>query len=113
MAAPSGNSPAKQLSQGLAIEYKAFLRKFFSSGAGTLFVIASCYYKTSGFTISLEKNDAGQLSLMETPPTGVFLNLVTYYTASWTNNEDPDTEPSHLSIVDGHGTHRVPVKHWD
>jgi hypothetical protein len=104
--------PVKRLSQGLAIEYKAFVRKFFTPGAGTLFVIASCYYKTSGFTISLENDASGQLSLMEVPPSGVFLNLVTYYSASWTNNRDPDTEPSHITIVDGHGSHKVHVKPW-
>jgi hypothetical protein len=105
-------APGKQLSQGLAIEYKAFVRKFFTPGAGTLFVIASCYYKTSGFTISLEKDASGQLSLMEVPPSGVVLDVVTYYSASWTNNLDPDTEPGHITIVDGSGSHKVHVKAW-
>jgi hypothetical protein len=113
MSSPSPTSPAKPLSKGLAIEYKAFLRKFFTPGAGTLFVIASCYYDTSGFTISFEKNAAGELTLVEEPPSGIFLNLVTYYSATWTNNADPDAEPTHIMIVDGEGTHRVHVRPWD
>ena len=62
---------------GSAIEYKAFVRKFFDQGAG------------------------------------VILNIVTYYLASWTNNVNADREPTHLTITDGHGAHRIPVNLWD
>jgi hypothetical protein len=106
-------APTQQPSNGTAIEYKAYVRKFFNQGAGTLFVIASCYYITSGFTLNFVETAPGHLTLMETPPTGVILNIVTYYLANWTNNVNADQEPSHLTITDGHGTHRVPVKHWD
>ncbi len=106
-------SPGKQPSNGNAIEYKAFVRKFFDRGAGTIFVIASCTYDISGFTIFFEETQPGQLTLMETPPTGIFTNLVTYYSASWTNNANAAQEPGHLMITDGQGTHRVHVKPWE
>jgi hypothetical protein len=102
-----------QLSQGKAIEYKAYERRFFETGAGTLFVVASCYYITSGFTIFFEENSSGQLCLMEQPPTGVFLNMVTYYVASWTNNRNADTNQDHLTIVDGYGEHHIRVRSWE
>jgi hypothetical protein len=105
-------APVRQLSNGNAIEYKAFVRKFFAVGEGTLFVIASCYYITSGFTIFFEENQPGDLSLMETPPTGIVLDLVTYYVASWTSNVDADHVPTHLTITDAHGAHRVHVTPW-
>ena len=80
---PSGSAPAAALSHGFAIEYKAFARAF-SKGdnAGVLFLLASCYYPTSGFTIFFEEL-AGKYQLMEQPPTGVFMNLVTHYAACW------------------------------
>ena len=113
MSAPAVPTPAPQLSQGNAIEYKAFVRKFFDIGAGTLFVMASCYYDIGGMTIFFETDGSGQLSLMELPPSGEFTHLVTAYVTSWTNAFNPDTEPKHLTIVDGHGTHTVHVKPWD
>ena len=63
MATPAVPTPTTQLSRGNAIEYKAYVRKFFETGAGTIFVVASCYYDTSGFTVFFEKNSAGQLML--------------------------------------------------
>ncbi len=113
MATSAVPTPTTQLSRGNAIEYKAYVRKFFEVGAGTIFVVASCYYDTSGFTVFFEKNSAGQLCLMEQPPTGVFLNLVTYYVASWTNNENADDNPNHLTIVDGYGEHHVHLRSWE
>lgn len=113
MSAPAVPTSTPQLSQGNAIEYKAYVRKFFETGEGTLFVVASCYYDTSGFTIFFEQNSSGQLCLMQQPPTGVFLNLVTYYVASWTSNKNADANPNHLMIVDGYGEHHVHVRPWD
>src|SRR5260370_5431587 len=81
----TATSPGQELSRGLDIEYKAFARSFQPDGtAAVLYLIATCYYKTSGFTIFIEE-DSGQFNLMEQPPTGIFRDIVTYYDASWTN----------------------------
>src|SRR5580704_17546952 len=76
-------TPAPGLSHGLEIEYKAFARSFTQDKkVGTLYLMATCSFVTSGFTIFFEE-DSGNFKLMEQPPTGVFLNLVTYYAATW------------------------------
>jgi hypothetical protein len=111
----SGPAPTGALSHGIAIEYQAFARSF-SKGdsAGVLFLLASCYYPTSGFTIFFEEN-AGKYQLMEQPPTGVFLNLVTYYAACWPAQGvsfEADDPPKHVTIVDAQGEHVVKVRHW-
>jgi hypothetical protein len=113
--APSGSAPATSLSHGLAIEYKAFARSF-SKGdsAAVLFLLASCYYPTSGFTIFFQEN-AGKYQLMEQPPPGVFMNLVTYYAACWPTKGvsfESDNLPKHVTIVDAQGEHSVEVRHW-
>ena len=113
MSATTFPTPAAQLSQGNAIEYKAYVRKFFETGGGTLFVIGSCYYGTTGFTLFFQENSSGQLCLMQQPPSGVVLNMVTYYVASWTSNRDTDANPKYLTIVDGNGEHQVHVKPWE
>ena len=56
MSATAVSAPAAQLSQGEAIEYKAYVRKFFDTGDGTLFVLASCYYPIGGMTIFFQEN---------------------------------------------------------
>ncbi|HZS54612.1 MAG TPA: hypothetical protein VFA65_09430 [Bryobacteraceae bacterium] len=106
-------TPTAQLSQANAIEYKAYVRKFFDTGDGTLFVIASCYYDNGGMTIFFNETNPGQLSLMEQPPTGAFTNIVSAYVASWTSKFNADKNPPHLTITDGHGQHRVPVRSWN
>ncbi len=71
-AALSGSEPATALSHGLAIEYRAFARTFSKGDNGAvLFLLASCYYLTSGFTIFFEENGE-KYQLMEQPPTAVF-----------------------------------------
>ncbi len=115
-ATSTGTPPGSGLSHGLAIEYKAFARSFAQdSAAAVLYLMATCYYPTNGFTIFFEQ-DSGKFKLMEQPPTGVFLNLVTYYVASWPTNgvsEQADTLPKHVTIVDAQGEHRVHVKPWN
>ena len=110
----TGTSPQSGLSHGLEIEYKAFTRSFAQdNAAAVLYLMATCYYPTNGFTIFFEE-DSGKFNLMEQPPTGVFLNLVTYYVASWPPNgvSEEKALPTQVTIVDSHGEHRVHVKPW-
>ena len=110
----SGPDPAATgLSHGIDIEYKAFARHFGQSKVAVLYLVATCYYKTSGFTILFEE-DSGKFKLMEQPPTGVFRNLVTYYVASWPQDgmSGERVPPTQLTMVDSHGEHRVPVRPW-
>jgi hypothetical protein len=111
----SGSAPTTGLSHGIALEYKAFARSFPKGDtAGVLFLLASCYYPTSGFTIFFQEN-SGKYQLMEQPPTGVFLNLVTYYAACWPTKGvsfESDDLPKHVTIVDAQGEHSVEVRQW-
>ena len=98
-------APVTQISHGLAIEYKAFVRTFFEDQtAGVLYLMATCFYDTSGFTIFFEPNGSNpsKFKLMEQPPTGVFLNLATYYGAIWRTDgvSDLQTLPTHVMIED-------------
>jgi hypothetical protein len=76
--------------------------------------MATCSYATSGFTIFFEE-DSGKIKLMEQPPAGVFMNLVTYYAASLPTTGSPGQKeiPEHVTITDGYGEHRVHVKRWE
>lgn len=76
--------------------------------------MASCYYPTSGFTIFFEE-DSGNFKLMERPPAGIFMNLVTYYAASWPASGTPvqSEMPTHVTITDGYGEHKVHVRKWE
>src|SRR5260370_3862481 len=108
----TATSPGQELSRGLDIEYKAFARSFQPDGtAAVLYLIATCYYKTSGFTIFIEE-DSGQFNLMEQPPTGIFRDIVTYYVASWTNGVATDNPPAHVMIKDAQDEHKVHVNPW-
>jgi hypothetical protein len=106
--------PVPRLSEGLEIEYKAFARSFSQGTDGVLYLMATCYYPTSGFTIFFQE-DSGKFQLMEQPPTGVFMNLVTYYVASWppTGVSERRELPTHITIVDAQGEHRVHVRPWN
>ncbi len=100
------------LSRGSAIEYKAYSRRFQPDiKAAVLVLVATCFYDTSGFTISFQPTASG-FNLVEQPPTGVFLNLVTYYAASFTNGIEVDAVPTHVTITDAFGQHRVQVHSW-
>lgn len=105
--------PPLSLSHGIDIEYKAFARHFGQPKVAVLYLVATCYYTTSGFTIFFEE-DSGKFKLMEQPPTGVFLNLVTYYVASWPQDgmSGERVLPKQITIVDSYGEHRVTVKPW-
>jgi len=105
-------SPNLALSRGSGIEYKAYARRFQPNvDAAVVILVATCFYDTSGFTISFQPNASGY-ELVEQPPTGVFRNMVTYYVASWTTGIETDTSPTHVTIVDSFGEHRVHVKAW-
>ena len=104
---------AKQLSKGLAIEYKAFARSFQSDEGSVLYLLATCYYMNSGFTIFFEKGaQPNQFNLMETPPTGIHRQIVTYYVASWTNGVSAAQTPTVVSITDSQGSRQVNVQPW-
>jgi hypothetical protein len=111
---PTPPTPAPAgLSHGLQIEYKAFARSFSQGSDGVLYLMATCLYPTTGFTISFEE-DSGNFKLIEQPPTGVFLNLFTYYVAAWPTNgiSLEKALPKHITITDGYGDHKVHVKPW-
>jgi len=46
--------PKPELSHGSAIEYKAFARSFQGKGPAVLYLFATCYYPTGGYTIFFE-----------------------------------------------------------
>jgi hypothetical protein len=113
-ATPTG-SLSSALCRGLQIEYKAFARPFTpDKKVAVLYLVATCSYLTTGFTIFFEE-DAGNFKLMEQPPPGVFLNLVTYYSTSWPATGTPGERelPAHIMITDAYGEHRVHVKPWN
>jgi hypothetical protein len=102
------------LSHGGNIEYKAFKRTFFSNTAdGVLFLLATCVYPNNGFSIFFQE-DSGKYNLMEQPPSGIFLNLVTFCVAVWParNISGERPVPSHVTIVDAQGEHHIQVEHW-
>lgn len=107
--------PTTALSHGFAIKYRAFARSFSKGDNGAvLFLLASCYYLTSGFKIFFQEN-GGKYQLMEQAPTGVFLNLVTYYAACWPTEGvsfEADNLPKEVTIVDAQGEHVVDVRRW-
>ena len=84
------------------------------AGGRIQYLMASCYYPTSGFTIFFEE-DSGNFKLMEQPPTGGFMNLVTYYSASWPTSGTPGERamPKHVMITDSYGEHEVHVEKWE
>ena len=114
MSIGGASPPAPQLSRGVNIEYKAFKRTFFTNSTdGVLFLLATCEYPSNGFSIFFEE-DSGKFNLMEQPPSGINLNLDTFCVAVWpaksVSGESP--VPSHVTIVDAQGEHRVPVEYW-
>lgn len=110
MSAPT--TPLPIPSHGNAIEYRAYSRKFFpNSDAAVLFLAATCYYDTAGFSIAFQPTDSG-FELVEHPPTGIVPQLVTYYSASWNSSQQETTPPKHVTITDAFGQHRVHVKEW-
>jgi hypothetical protein len=109
-AQPAPISPP--LSQGSEIEYKAFARSFEGDGA-VLYLIASCYYGTPGYTIFFQDAPgADEFELLETVPQGIEPDLVTYYVGSWSSGQRLTDPPTHVAITDASGTYRVKVERW-
>jgi hypothetical protein len=115
-ATPAVAPPAPELCHGTAIEYKALTRPFLNKekSDAVLYLIATCSYGTPGFTIFFEDEGSGNFRLMEQPPTGVVMELVSYYIATWPTKSIPaETQvPTHVTIVDAYGEHRVHVRPW-
>jgi hypothetical protein len=113
----TATAPASALSHGQAISYKAFARNFTQDkSVGVLYLMATCFYPTNGFTIFFEPvaGDSAKFNLMEQPPTGIFLNLVTYYAAVWRTDGVSDLQPvpKYVTIVDAEGEHTIYVEPW-
>jgi hypothetical protein len=105
-------TPNLSLSRGAAIEYKAYARRFQPNiDAAVLILLATCYHDSSGFAISFQQTASG-FELVEQPPTGIVREMVTYYVADWTSGVEAASVPSHVTITDGFGQHRVHVKDW-
>jgi len=116
MSAAPVTPPAADPCHGLKIEYKAFARPFLEGKDAVLFLMATCFYEHNGFTIYFEEIEPNKFELREQPPTGVFLNLFTYYVATWpppTGVLGERLVPSHVTIVDAYGEHRVQVRPWE
>jgi hypothetical protein len=113
MSSPStAPSPTPALSHGSAIEYRAYARQFFpNSDAAVLFLAATCYYDSEGWTISFQPTAQG-FELVEQAPTHAVPQLVTYYSASWNSGQQELAVPKHITITDAFGQHRVHVKPW-
>ena len=108
---------AADLSHGPKLEYKAYARQFLDNTThGVFYLIASCFYEHTGFTIYFEKAGTNTFALMEQSPSGIFLNEYTYYVASWPPPSGISVEiaiPAHVMILDGYGEHRLQVKRWE
>src|SRR5215470_7377182 len=106
-------APKSALSHGSAIEYKAFARPFHKGSGEVLYLLATCSYGTPGFSLFFEaQSGLAQFELMETPPSGIVPQLVTYYIASWTNGQPLSQPPKHVKVRDAHGEHTVKVETW-
>jgi len=109
------SAPPSELSHGIEIEYKAFARSFFQNApeAAVLYLVATCSYGSTGFTIFFER-DSHQFKLMEQAPTGIVNFLQTFYAASWpTQGVSFESDlPTHVTILDAQGEHKVEVKPW-
>jgi hypothetical protein len=99
-------TPKPPLSTGQAIEYKAYARAFQpNQSAAVLYVIATCFYNTPGFTIFFnEKAGPTHLELLEKHPIDIIPQLVTYYIADFTSGQPLANPPRHITITE--------VTHW-
>jgi len=107
-------TPKPPLSTGKALEYKAYCRAFQpNESAAVLYVVATCFYGTPGFTIFFnEVAGPTHLELLERHPIDIVPQLVTYYVASFTSGQPLANPPGHITVTDAHGDHRVEVHHW-
>jgi hypothetical protein len=105
-------STTPALCGGSAIEYRAYARQFFpNSDAAVLFLAATCYFGSQGWTISFQATASG-FELVQQAPTHAVPQLVTYYSASWNSGQQETTVPKHVTITDAFGQHRVHVQPW-
>jgi len=106
-------APAPILSNAANLEYKAFARSFYQdSTAAVLVLVASCSFPTPGYTIFFQE-DGGTFKLMQTNPTGIEPQLVAYGFASWpASSVGLSQHPSHVTIEDAKGQHKVRVEQW-
>jgi hypothetical protein len=115
-ATPAVTPPAPELCHGLKIEYKAYARPFLENTKdAVLYLIATCMYGQNGFTVYFEESEPNKFRLMEQPPSGIVHFSDTFYVASWPPPTGAPAEtpvPSHVTIVDAHGEHRVHVRQW-
>jgi hypothetical protein len=105
-----------QLSRGEAIEYKAYLRSFSppEGGAAVLcfYLVATCYYRQSGFTIYFEPDSGSMHFRLMEKSQSAHRPVVTYHVVSWTSGQPLDNAPAQVSIADAHGDHQVVVTPW-
>jgi hypothetical protein len=97
------SAPPSELSHGVEIEYKAFARSYFQNApkAAVLYLVATCSYGSTGYTIFFEQ-DSGQFKLMEQPPIGIVNFTQTFYAASWPPQgvSFESALPTHVTILD-------------
>jgi hypothetical protein len=108
-------APAPILSDAAGLEYKAFKRTFYQdSEDGVLCLLATCSFPTPGFAIFFQAAGVGSFKLMQTNPTGIEPQLVSYGLASWPASDVSALSdvPSHVTVEDAQGQHRVRVEHW-
>ncbi len=103
-------TPAPVLCQGNQIEYKAFARHYAAGQqVATLVLLATCNFNSSGYSIAFQPTATG-FQLMEQPPGGIVHFIVSYCSTSWTSFLEQ--VPSHVTVVDAAGEHKVHVKPW-
>lgn len=99
-----------QPSRADEIEYKAYTRKF--DLGSVLFITATCSYPVGPYEIFFQGKGGYTWTLMEKAPE-IFFNLVTYHIASTSPGQPTIETPATVTIIDGHGTHEVPVEQGD
>ena len=92
------------------IVYRAFGRPYGGGPSQVINLFASCSYTTGAWHIFFQGDGDGTYTLMEKAP-GIFPQLVTYYTASFTPGIGLATPVETVSIQDASGSHTVPVEH--
>ncbi len=92
--------------------YKAYSRDYVGGSAKVISVFASCHYGTSGWRIFFQSDGAeeGTYKYFEKVPSGVTTELMTYYTASFTEGIGATNAPESVKIIDAHGEHDVVVE---
>lgn len=107
-------TPAKDpLCSGAHLGYKAFKRRVDpTSTPGAIILLASCQFGTSGWSIYFEPDGENKFELFQKEPQGIVTELVTLYSALWSEGYELADPPATVSITDTFGTHSVPVEDW-